>query len=372
MLALTIIGMVACFFVGFLFGKLLSGMKQGTSPQVESVSDLSIRIAEMKTKFDEFEKNREKLDEEREKRFRDFMDNIHRTFETLNEKTLKVDEEKGERIKELVSQMKTFFEEQKRNTERFLSEQGKSREEIEKRRDAQIEDMKRMISTFTKTVSGTKTRGMTGESILKEALKESIRVGLIKCDLKTDNGEVEFAWDLGDGKYIPIDSKMPDVFQLLEEYESTSEPKEAEKYKKAIIDKVKKEINRVKKYQNSSNTIDSCILVVPEGILDIAPELVGMGKHENVFVCSYKDVFPVAHTLQDQYVRTKEEGDIGRYRQMVKNLFRILENIGSKADSIERALTTIRNANEKIRTEVGKGKREMEYLPEEKTSKIGE
>ncbi|EKF49737.1 RmuC domain protein [Thermosipho africanus H17ap60334] len=223
--------------------------------------------------------------------------------------------------------MRKFFEEQKKNTEKFLNEQGKSREEIEKRRDAQIEDMKRMISIFTKTVSGTKTRGMTGEFLLKEALKESIKVGLIKTNLKTEGGEVEFAWDLGDGKYIPIDSKFPDVFQLLEEYDKVESSKERDKLKKEIIDKVKKEIQRVQKYQNLFNTIDSCILVVPEAILEIAPELVGLGRENNVFLCSYKDVFVIAHTLQDKYIKLKEEGDIGKYKQMVSYFFKLLKTL---------------------------------------------
>ncbi|MDK2900494.1 MAG: recombination protein RmuC [Thermosipho sp. (in: thermotogales)] len=252
--------------------------------------------------------------------------------------------------------MRKFFEEQKKNTEKFLNEQGKSREEIEKRRDAQIEDMKRMISIFTKTVSGTKTRGMTGEFLLKEALKESIKVGLIKTNLKTEGGEVEFAWDLGDGKYIPIDSKFPDVFQLLEEYDKVESSKERDKLKKEIIDKVKKEIQRVQKYQNLFNTIDSCILVVPEAILEIAPELVGLGRENNVFLCSYKDVFVIAHTLQDKYIKLKEEGDIGKYKQMVSLLFQIIENINSKVSTIDKALTTIANANTFIKDYINKAK----------------
>jgi hypothetical protein len=65
-------------------------------------------------------------------------------------------------------------------------------------------------------------------------------------------------------------------------------------------------------------------LVVPEGVLEIAPELVGIGKEINVFICSYKDVFPIAHVLHDQYIRLKEEGDIGQYKRIIRVLFQIL------------------------------------------------
>lgn len=346
-------------FLGYKFG-FRSGKSQKNSEEISShlstINNLSIQIAELKTKYEEIEKarleaekQREKLNEEKDQRFKEFIDNTHKLFSELSEKTIKIDEQKDKRINELVEQMKNFFEEQKRSTEKFLIEQGKSREEIDKRRDAQIEDMKRMISMFTKTVSGTKTRGMTGEVLLKDALKESIKVGLVKTNLKTENGEVEFAWDLGDGKYIPIDSKLPDVFELLQKYNEIEDVNEREKLKKEIINKVKKEIQRVQKYQNLLNTIDSCILVVPEAILEVAPELVGLARENNVYVCSYKDVFVIAHTLQDRYIRLKEEGDIGKYKQIVSSLFQILEKINKKTSAIDRALITIRNANDDIK-----------------------
>jgi DNA recombination protein RmuC len=372
-----IISLFVGIFLGYKFG-YSSGKKDKhageISNQMSTISNLTIQIAELKAKYEEIEKarleaekQREKLNEEKERRFNEFIENTHKLFSELSERTIKIDEQKDKRIAELVIQMKNFFEEQKKNTEKFLLEQGKSREEVEKRRDAQIEDMKRMISIFAKTVSGTKTRGMTGEVLLKDAVKESIKVGLIKTNLKTENGEVEFAWDLGDGKYIPIDSKLPDVFEILEKYNETEDINDREKLRKEIINKVKKEIQRVQKYQNLINTIDSCLLVVPEAVIDIAPELVGMGRENNVYVCSYKDVFVIAHTLQDKYIRLKEEGDIGKYKQIVETLLQLLEKISRKTETIERALTTIRNANEDIRNSTIKGKKitasEIEILP---------
>ena len=44
---------------------------------------------------------------------------------------------------------------------------------------------------------------------------------------------------------------------------------------------------------------------------------------------------------------------------MIKNLFQILQKISKKAEVIDRALVTLRNANEAIKNEVGKGKREI-------------
>lgn len=356
---LLLIGLIAGFVAGYFYGKA----KTYQPADVSAIHGLATQVAEIKTKFVEIEKSREKIEKEREKvseekdkRIKDFMDTVHSLFNEQGEKYIKSDEEKEKRIKEMMEQSKKFFEEEKKNTEKFLLEQGKSREEIEKKRDAQIADMNRMISSFTKTVSGTKTRGIIGEEILKEVLSNSIKADVVKYNLKTDGGEIEFAWNLEDGKYIPIDSKLPDVFELLEKYHATESAKERNDYRKEIINKTRKEIKRVQKYQNLSNTIGTCLLVVPEGILEIAPELVGMGKEDNVFVCTYKDVFPIAHMLHDQYIKLKEEGDIGEYKQMVKGLIQILEKVRKKTETIEKAVTQIQNANTEIKKEVNKGK----------------
>ena len=94
----------------------------------------------------------------------------------------------------------------------MFAEIEKSRHRAEDMRDAQIQDMRNMMTTFTQTISGTKTRGMVGESILSEVLSNSIKAGVIKKELKIGSQNVEFALDLGDGKYIPIHSKLPEVY----------------------------------------------------------------------------------------------------------------------------------------------------------------
>jgi DNA recombination protein RmuC len=89
----------------------------------------------------------------------------------------------------------------------------------------------------------------------------------------------------------------------------------------------------------------------------MSPELVGIGKDSNVFVCSYKDVFPIAHILEEQYRRFNEEGDIGEYKKTIKQLDSILDKVISKTETLDRAIKQISNANDEIKDEVAKGKR---------------
>jgi len=360
-----IIGVTLGILAGYFWGKSSAYKSVDLSQQTSTISSLTNQITEMKAKFEAIEKSREEkeqlrreLDEQREKRLKEWMESTHKLFKELNEKSEKTSEEKEKRIKEWMDSTIKFFKQQRQYTEEFLEEQGKSREEIEKKRDAQINDMKNIISTIAKTLGGTQSRGQVGEEILREVLANSIKANVIVENLHTENGEVEFAWNLEDGNYIPIDSKLPDVFELVNTYLQSEDIEEQRDIKRTIVNKVKKEIERVQKYQNLSNTIDSCLLVVPEAVLDMSPNLVCIGQQSNVFVCSYKDVFPIAHVLQEQYIRLQEEGDIGAYKQIIKSLFQILEKINKKAESIDRALKAIQNANEKIKDEVMKGKRQ--------------
>lgn len=233
-------------------------------------------LIELKIELRNLREYQQKIEEERAQRLIDTIGNIHKLFEQLKSQSEMSDQEKEKRIQHLIDQIYMFVNQQQKHMETFLLEQGKNKEEIEKRRDAQLSDMKRLIEQFVKTVSGTKTRGQVGEILLKEVLKDSIRIGLVKTNLKVESGEVEFAWDLGDGKYIPIDSKFPELSAIIEGMENSTSVDEREHYRKQIVDRLKKEIERVRKYQNCHNTIDSCIMVVPEVVIELAPELANL------------------------------------------------------------------------------------------------
>ena len=354
-----VIGLIFGGVIGFLLGKLKVAQSVDLSSQSAVLTNLTSQIAEMKGKFTEIENSRTQFDQQRvqydaqrELRLKEWMDSTRQLFAEQAAKGQQVDGEKDKRIQEWMESTKKFFEEQKGAYTNYLEQQGKSREEIEKKRDAQITDMSGMIQQFTRTVSGTKTRGMVGEEQLREALAHSIRAGVVACNLRTDSGEVEFAWNLEDGKYIPIDCKLPDVFSLLEQYGKSGDIPEQKDLKNEIIKKIEKEIKTVQKYQNQTNTIDVCILVVPEGILEAVPEIVGLGRESNVFVCSYRDIFPVVYLVQEKYQHFKEQGDIGAYSQLIRTLFQILDKIEQKTNAIQTAITTISNANSAIKKQI--------------------
>lgn len=362
------VGVVIGTAAGYILSKKTS--TQNVPPeQTQTLASINVQITEIKTKFNEIEKSREvaekhkkELEESKEARLKEFMEGQTKLFKEINDKNSKNDEEKEKRLKEIIENQKKFFMENKDHFEKFLTEQGKSRAEIEKKRDAQLEDMKNIIDKFNQTISGTSSRGQVGEIQLESALANCIKSNVVVKNLKTNNGSVEFAWNLEDGKYIPIDSKLPDVFEIVNILTTSQDNDERKELKKKIIDKVKKQILEVKKYQNQQNTIDCCILVVPDAIIDLSPEIISVGRDNGVFVTSYTNVFVIAHTICENYSRLKQEGDLGKYKLLVKSLFLILDTVQKKVEAIDRAVTTIDNANQEIKTEVIKGKSQNTLL----------
>ena len=225
------------------------------------------------------------------------------------------------------------------------------------RSEESLADMLDKMSSIERTLTGTKSKGIAGETLLGLYLESSIKTGEIKKDLKIGTKIVEFAWKVSEGKYIPIDAKFPEIKALVEEYDKSEDTVHKRSLSKKVKDKVKKEIENIQKYQNQPNTIGNCILAVPSSALEMSPELLSIGKESNVYLSSYKDVIIIAHLLAEQHHRFTAEGDIGAEKIKVEQLNSILEKIFSKSDTIDRGLKQISNANDEIKDEVSKSKR---------------
>ena len=233
---------------------------------------------------------------------------------------------------------------------------GKIKEENE-RSNANLTDTLKKMAAIQRVLTGTKSRGIAGEALLERYLETAIKTGEVKKNLNIGSKNVEFAWKVNEGKYIPIDAKFPDIFSLVEEYDSSDDPELQKNLSKKVKDKVAKEITNIQKYQNQPNTINNCILAVPSSVLDMSPELLGIGKERNVYLSSYEYVEIIAHLLSEQYHRFTAEGDIGTEKMKVEQLISILEKIFNKTDTIDKALRQISNANNEIKDEASKSKR---------------
>ncbi len=240
---------------------------------------------------------------------------------------------------------------QLQNIEKTMDTKAKEDNERQQKIVKCVEDN---IASFTRTIHGTKRRGKVGEAILQQILSEPIASGLVVTDLTTDNGLVEFAWDLKNGKYLPIDSKLPELDKLYSEFEQAEKPEEQIRTKKEILKIVEKRKKEIRKYLNNKNTIDKCIVAIPDSIFDQFPDINKDSITTGVFVSGYTKVFLFACVLGENYVKGLSLGNIGVYKQTVQALRNILGEIEEKTETINKGVTQITNANTGIKTQVDK------------------
>jgi len=220
------------------------------------------------------------------------------------------------------------------------------------------EKMEKGLTSMYRIMAGTKTRGTAGEEMLKNILSEPIKLGLVVRNLRVDGLTVEFGFNLGDGKYIPIDSKIPDIDELLNRLEKTEDVQERKKIKNKIVAKIKTQITEAQKYKNRTNTVDKVILAVPDGFMeflhDISTENV---RKSGVIVTGYSYVFFYCYVLYEAYQKSLERGDIGEYVQTVQELLSILRDIEANSGKIDKGVKMIENANKNIKSKTLDSKR---------------
>ena len=124
---LLVIGLIVGGIVGFFIGKSRTHSSSSISSQEGLIGNLTTQIAEIRTKFEEVEKSREKREGDEK-----------------------------QHNKELLKQLRE-------SNKDFLEAQDKQRVETESKRDAQLLDIRNTISKFTQTISGTQKRGNLGE-----------------------------------------------------------------------------------------------------------------------------------------------------------------------------------------------------------------
>lgn len=241
-----------------------------------------------------------------------------------------------------------------------------------KRQDDLRDYVEKNISAFTRTIHGTKRRGQVGEVILKEMLSEPIKTGLIVTELETDSGKVEFAWDMKNGKFLPIDSKMPELETLYSDFEKTDNSEEQIKIKKEIRKQIENKKKEGKKYLNNHNTIDKCIIAIPDAISDMFPDINSDSIRTGIFVTGYTKVFLFACFLCEYYLKSLDTGEIGVYRDVIGAVKNILKEIEKKTNTINRGVTQITGANKSIQTEVNKSVNKIEQVSviEKKVKKL--
>lgn len=316
-LALLSIAIVAVFvgvfaaIAGYLYGKEETRKKLLGTESGAAMVNLNQQITEIKSKFEAIEKSRQ----EREKNETKLAEEKDKSWKLLLDNTTKNEQNRLEQVQKLGDQ----------------------------------------FGQFQKLFTGTQNRGSSGEQLLKQHLHSLIKQGLVETDVNLGNNlKVEFAWKLNDGKYLPIDSKCPDVLDLVKLIQESNDSEVQKNNKNKIKKKVESSIDEVRKYQNLVKTTRYCIIAIPNEIYELVPELTSYAVSQNVLLTSHANVSVIAYLTAEKYNDDLEKGDARALEEVVKGLLAIMQKIQDKTDSIERGIKTIKNANEEITSEISK------------------
>jgi len=224
------------------------------------------------------------------------------------------------------------------------------------------------LSRIESIIAGTKTKGIAGENIIREALSV-FPPEMVTTGFRVKGKEVEFAMVLSDKTVIPIDVKWPSSDILNNLSEDANEQERA----RAITQTEKEVLRRVaevSQYIEPGMTAPWAICAVPDSIFSICKDSQITAYKKNVILISYSMTLPYLLTffsLHMQYSTNIDVENLQRYlidiRRHLEQMLEILEN------KIERSVAMLSNASAEYRQIIGSMKGSINTI--ESTDKKG-
>ena len=212
-----------------------------------------------------------------------------------------------------------------RDLSRDLLEEIRKRDEIRKEREKEFfERIKRLDQILT----GTTTKGSSGEEILREAFKK-LPPEMIETNFKVGGKIVEFALLLPNGKRLPIDSKWP-ASKLLLDLEKEENVEKKKEIIKEIEKEVIKKVKEVKQYIDPDLTWSQAIAAIPDSVYNVCYNVHSFARKENVLLIPYSWVLPLLlymYRLHLQYAVSIDFENLKNYLVLISKNLEEMESI---------------------------------------------
>lgn len=203
-------------------------------------------------------------------------------------------------------------------------------EEISKRKEVERNYFE-MIKNMYEVISGGTLKGGAGEEVLREVFQK-LPPDMVEKNFKIGGKIVEFALVLPNGKRVPIDSKWPAEYLILDLNKETDFRKRKEIVER-IEDEVIKRAREVQKYIEPSVTFSQAICTIPDAVYNVCRSAHLEAKRMNVLLVPYSLALPFIlyfWNMNLQYLRSVEWDNLQDYVEFVgkniEEMERILEN----------------------------------------------
>lgn len=224
-----------------------------------------------------------------------------------------------------------------------------------------------IIKRIDHIIAGTKTKGIAGENIISEMLKQ-FPSDMIKRNFKIKGKEVEFGMVLSDGKIVPIDSKWTSSGSL-EQLAHLDDPKERNNIINSIQREIKNRVQEVSLYIDPDVTTPLAITTIPDAAYSIIQDLHSQAYRKNVVLISYSMLLPYLLTLFHLHLQYSREYDIENLQQYLLDITRHTDEMNDILENkLIRASVMLSNATDEYRRIIASTKNSLIKISNRKPS----
>ncbi len=304
----------------------------------------------LKDMTDEAEKRNEKSISALNESFKTFTDSIDKNLTGINDTVSKSLEELRRQNAEKLGEIKTSVDERLKNTldtrlkesfENVVQEIGNVNKAI-----GEIKSIANDVGSLKNVLTNVKTKGIVGEVILGNIIKEILAPNQYEENAATRKGSterVEFAVKMPTGKddefiYLPIDSKFPlESYYAIKDGVNEGDKQKVDEGRKQLRNQIKRYAKDIaSKYIDPPYTTDFAIMFIPlEGLY---AEIIDSGLFEElqreykINIVGPSTLAALLNSLQmgfKSYIINKRSAEV----------FNLLSNIKKEFEKFAKALT---------------------------------
>lgn len=221
-------------------------------------------------------------------------------------------------------------------------------EEQRRGEQATWEVMRRIESVMV----GGGQRGRAGENVLERQL-EALPPQMVERDFKVNGRVVEFALLLPDGRRLPVDSKWAAVREI-QSLDGEEDPAARDALGRAIERAVSRRASEVAAYLDPSLTTPFAVACVPDAAYEACRKAHADAFARSVIIVPYSRSLTI---LLGLFALASRYGSAGAAEDSLAEMEGILGLMETTLENkLARASTMLQNANDELRTHVGKAR----------------
>lgn len=230
------------------------------------------------------------------------------------------------------------------------------------------ESADKSIQHIMNVLAGSRSRGISGERVLEEALKQFPN-GMVDYNFRVRGKPVEYALILANNKRLPIDSKWP-AMDLLAELNEEPDLAKKQDLEEEVERQLLRKVREVTQYIDPATTLPFALAAVPDSVFAVCKKAHIEAFKNQVILMPYSITIPyilAIFRLHLQYSRSIDLENLEGYLSQIESHLNKIDQ--SLENSVSRGATMVSNAYtdcKKYLGEIRGSLASLKSLPEKK------